>query len=97
MDEPTAREPASVADLAQVRAWTVTASKGWWLTAERTVDAHGRRWVVGLTPTAGGATALMLWCDDVVVSHRRGPERALCGLAVRWVTNLLAGRPWDAG
>ena len=86
-----------MAELARMRAWTVTASKGWWTTAERTVDAHGRRWVVGLTPTAGGVTALMLWRDDVVVVHRRGPEGVLCRLAVRWVTNLLAGRPWDAG
>lgn len=85
-----------MAELAGTRVWTVTASKGWWLTAERTVEAHGRRWVVGLTPTAGGLTALMLWRDDVVVSHRRGPESVLCGLAAHWVTNLLAGRAWDA-
>jgi hypothetical protein len=97
VDERTAerREPASVAELATMRAWTVTVVRKRWTTAERTVEAHGRRWVVGLTPTAGGATALMLWHDDVVVAHRRGPEGALCRLAARWVTNLLAGRPWE--
>jgi hypothetical protein len=85
----------TVAELARMSAWTVTGSRGRWSTAERVLALGGRRWVVGLTPTAGGATALMLWCDDDVVAHRRGAEAALCETALRWVTNLLAGRPWD--
>ncbi|GAB3148028.1 hypothetical protein [Amycolatopsis sp. NPDC004378] len=85
----------SVADLARMSAWTVTGSRGHWTTAERVVALGNRRWVVGLTPTAGGATALMLWRDDDIVAHRRGPEAALCDLALRWITNLLSGRPWD--
>lgn len=96
MNGPSRRRPASVADLARSSAWTVTGSRGRWITAERVLALGGRRWVVGLTPTAGGATALMLWCDDDVVAHRRGPEAALCETALRWVGNLLAGRPWDA-
>ena len=85
----------TVAELARMPAWTVTGSRGRWITAERILALGDRRWVVGLTPTVGGATALMLWCDDDVVAHRRGAEAALCEIAMRWVTNLLAGRPWD--
>lgn len=85
----------SVAELARMSAWTVTGPRGHWTTAERTLDLRGRKWVIGLTPTAGGATALMLWRDDVVVAHRRGSEAAACATALRWVTNLLAGRRWD--
>ncbi|WP_329046059.1 hypothetical protein OG738_30640 [Amycolatopsis sp. NBC_01488] len=86
---------SSVAELARMSAWTVTGSRGRWITAERALTLGGRRWVVGLTPTAADATALMLWCDDDMVAHRRGAEAALCGIALRWVANLLAGRPWD--
>jgi hypothetical protein len=105
MNGPTADQPArnedaravtSVAELAQISAWTVTSSRGHWTTAERILHLGGQRWVVGLTPTASGATALILWCDGDIVAHNRGTEAALCGTAIRWVNNLLVGRPWDA-
>ncbi|WP_284748256.1 hypothetical protein [Amycolatopsis sp. RTGN1] len=99
MDGGNSRAPlvvASVAELAGLPEWSVSGSRGWWATAERIVHAGGRRWTIGLTPTAGGAIALMLWRDDEVVVHRRGDEAALCAVAVRWVGNLLAGHSWDA-
>lgn len=86
----------SVAELAEMPAWSVSGSRGRWITAERVVLVGGTRWTVGLTPTAGGATALMLWRADEVVAHCRGAEQQLCGVALRWVTNLLTGRSWDA-
>ncbi|SEF20125.1 hypothetical protein SAMN05421837_101238 [Amycolatopsis pretoriensis] len=89
------QRPASIRELARSPAWTVTGSRGRWSTAERVLSLGSHHWVVGLTPTAGGATALMLWCDDEVIAHRRGPEAALCETALRWEANLLAGRPWD--
>ncbi|WP_410597426.1 hypothetical protein [Amycolatopsis sp. lyj-23] len=92
--EPDGRV-TSVAELDRIPAWTVTRTRGHWTTAERVLTLGGRRWVVGLTPAAGGATALMLWRDDAIVAHRRGAEAALCQLALGWVANLLAGRPWD--
>ncbi|MFI5589077.1 hypothetical protein ACIA5G_28750 [Amycolatopsis sp. NPDC051758] len=97
MNDRTAEpQVASVAELARMSAWTVAGSRGRWITAERTLDLGGRRWVVGLTPTVGDAVALMLWRDDDVVAHLRGTEAVLCATAFRWVTNLLAGRRWDA-
>ncbi|WP_233226198.1 hypothetical protein [Amycolatopsis sp. CA-126428] len=89
------RMATSVAELDRFPAWTVTRSRGHWITAERVLTLSGQRWVIGLTPTADGATALMLWRDDAVVAHRRGAEAALCRLALGWAANLLAGRPWD--
>ncbi|OXM61298.1 hypothetical protein [Amycolatopsis vastitatis] len=93
--EEHAGAATSVAGLGRTPEWTVSGSRGRWTTAERTLHAGGRRWVIGLTPTAGGETALMLWRGDEVVAHRRGTEAALCGTALRWVGNLLAGRPFD--
>ena len=93
--EENAGAATSVAGLARTPAWTVSGSRGRWATAERTLHAGGRRWVVGLTPTAGGMTALMLWCGDEVVAHRRGTEAALCRTALHWVGNLPSGRPFD--
>jgi hypothetical protein len=93
---PSSPAVTSVAKLAAMSAWTVSGSRGWWTTAERVVLVGGTRWTVGLTPTAGRATALMLWRGDEVVTHRRGEESELVTAALRWVTNLLAGRPWDA-
>jgi hypothetical protein len=61
---------STVAQLARLPAWTVTGSRGRWVTAERVLALGGRRWVVGLTPTAGGAMALMLWCDDDAFAGR---------------------------
>ncbi|GLY43437.1 hypothetical protein Amsp01_094600 [Amycolatopsis sp. NBRC 101858] len=85
----------SVAELAKMSAWSVAGSRGRWITAERVVLVGGTRWTVGLTPTADGVIALMLWRADEVVAHRRGEERQLCAVALLWVTNLLAGRSWD--
>jgi hypothetical protein len=64
-----------------------------WHTTERTIDADGRQWTIGLTPAAGGATvALILWSDNVVRAHRRGPEPDMVRTALHWATNLLNGR-----
>ncbi len=92
---PSLPAVTSVAELAKMSAWSVSAVRGRWITAERVVDIGGRRWVIGLTPTAAGETALMLWRDGEVVAHRRGDEATLCAVAVRWVSRLLAGRSWD--
>ncbi len=89
---------ALVRDFATLPGWSVTmTSKGQWTTAERVLKVGGRQWVVGLTPTTGDATALMLWADEILVTRVRGDERALCRTACQWVGNLLAGRAWDAG
>ena len=89
-------ETASVAALAATPGWTVTAGgKGRWTTAERPLTTpSGQHWTVGLTPTAAGRIALMLWSGDEIVAHHRGTESEMCVLATRWVANLLAGRPW---
>lgn len=96
MDRRNVPAATSVAELAKMSAWSVSGSRGRWTTAERVVLVGGTRWTVGLTPTAGGVTALMLWRADQVVAHRRGEEGPLCRVALLWVTNLLAGRSWDA-
>ena len=84
---------SSVADLAAMRTWTVTAgTKGHCHTAERTIDTGGRRWTVGLTPTAAGATALILWSDDDVVRHLRGPDQDMVRTTCRWAMHLLNGQ-----
>jgi hypothetical protein len=72
----------------------MTGPKGHWHTAERTIDTDGHHWTIGLTPTTGGAVALILWSDDVVATHLRGPEPDMVRTAHRWATNLLSGRPW---
>ncbi|NBH02335.1 hypothetical protein [Amycolatopsis sp. SID8362] len=88
----------SVDALSRIQAWTVTGARGRWLTAERVLELGGRRWVVGLTPvTDGGPVALVLWCGEDVVAHRRGNEAEVCGIAARWVWNLQSGRAWDEG
>ncbi|GAB3147337.1 hypothetical protein [Amycolatopsis sp. NPDC004378] len=87
---------SSVAELARLSAWTVAGARGRWVTAERVVYADGRRWTIGLTPTSDGLTALMLWRGDEVRVHRRGSEAEMCVVALRWVSNLVAGRSWDA-
>lgn len=90
---PAPRVPGSVAELAAIRAWTVGATaKGAWTTAECAIEVGARRWVIGLTPTAGGAVALILWRDDVVVTHLRGTEAEMCRRAFGWATDLLAGK-----
>lgn len=99
MDRRKAPSPpavTSVAELAKMSAWSVSGSRGWWTTAEQVVLVGGTRWTIGLTPTAGAATALMLWRGDEVVTHRRGAEAELVAVALRWVTNLLTGCSWDA-
>ncbi|GAB2993537.1 hypothetical protein [Saccharothrix stipae] len=84
--------PRSVDDLRPP--WSVRrTSNGRWSTAERVLHAAGRRWTVGLTPTAPTTTALVLWSDDDVAGHARGTEAQMCALAHRWVADLLAGRP----
>jgi hypothetical protein len=94
-DLPLLPAAPSVAELAKLPEWTVSALRGRWTTAERVVNAGGRRWSIGLTPTAGGVTALMLWRDGEVVAHRRGDEATLCATAQHWVAGLLAGGSWD--
>src|SRR5881394_2049707 len=87
------RVPASVTELAAVRAWTVAVpAKGSWTTAERVIEGTGHRWVIGMTPTTGRAIALIPWCDDTVAAHIRGAEAEMCQRAFGWATELLAGR-----
>ena len=79
-----------------MRTWTVTTAdpKGQWHTAERTINADGRQWTIGLTPAADGVVALILWSGNVVRARRRGPEPDMVRTALLWATNLLNGRPW---
>lgn len=82
--------PRSVDDLAAP--WLVKrTTTGVWTTAECPVTVGGRRWVVGLTPTRRGLTALILWSGDEVVSHARGTEAQMCAAAHRLIGDLHAG------
>jgi hypothetical protein len=92
-EQPEELAPRSVADLAADPAWTVTraGTTGQWLTAERVLEHHGHRRLIGLTPIRPGAVALMLWADGEVVEHLRGTEAEACATAHRWTADFLAG------
>ncbi len=83
--------PMSIAKLALDPAWDVTVlTGGRWSVAERAFEHGGSRWVIGLTPVSK-VVALIVWRDDEVVAHARGPEARMCAAAVEWAHNVLAG------
>ncbi|MCE7003101.1 hypothetical protein LWC34_09705 [Kibdelosporangium philippinense] len=80
-----------VAGLTADPAWRLTVlTGGRWSVAERSFEHDGHCWIVGLTPVQS-AVALIVWRDDEVLAHARGPEAAMCEAARSWVTRILAG------
>jgi hypothetical protein len=87
--------PCSIDDLADDPEWEITRNptNRHWITAERRIDAHGRRWVIGLTPIRDDVVAAILWADDTVAEHTRGTEERMCATVRGWVAKLRGDAP----
>ncbi|GAA3524979.1 hypothetical protein GCM10022222_04590 [Amycolatopsis ultiminotia] len=82
--------PRSVPDLARLPGWSVAvhATSRRWQLAEYPGRDGEDEVLVGLTPVAGGAIAVILWRNGTVEQHRRLPEEQACLLAWRYATSL---------
>lgn len=89
----TSASPRSVAELAASGGWKVERGDfGRWVLAEHQIERGAQRWLVGLTPVSQEITALVLWCDDVLVDHARGTESDMCALAHHLLIDIAEGR-----